>query len=64
MGLSRSTNLGFKEGSLPHAEAATRESLALPIYPELGLEDQEYVVKCIAEYCAGPCGTRDLAGAT
>ncbi|WPD24189.1 MAG: DegT/DnrJ/EryC1/StrS family aminotransferase [Candidatus Electrothrix scaldis] len=36
--------------SLPVAERASRESLALPIYPELSDEQQEYVVETIAEF--------------
>lgn len=37
-------------GSLPHAEQAAVETLALPIYPELRKDMQEYVVKSIAEF--------------
>ncbi|WP_339134064.1 MAG: DegT/DnrJ/EryC1/StrS family aminotransferase [Candidatus Electrothrix sp. GW3-4] len=36
--------------SLPVAEQASRESLALPIYPELSNEQQEYVVETIADF--------------
>ncbi|MCI5166162.1 MAG: DegT/DnrJ/EryC1/StrS family aminotransferase [Candidatus Electrothrix sp. GM3_4] len=36
--------------SFPVAEQASRESLALPIYPELSIEQQEYVVDTIASF--------------
>ncbi|NNK96882.1 MAG: DegT/DnrJ/EryC1/StrS family aminotransferase [Desulfobacterales bacterium] len=36
--------------TLPHAEKAATDTLALPIYPELTLEMQEYVVKSIADF--------------
>ncbi|MBL4902759.1 DegT/DnrJ/EryC1/StrS family aminotransferase [Desulfotalea psychrophila] len=35
---------------LPHAEKAARSSLALPIYPELTLEMQKYVVEQIVSF--------------
>lgn len=42
--------LGYKEGELPESEKASRETLALPIFPELKTEQQEYVVEKIAEF--------------
>jgi dTDP-4-amino-4,6-dideoxygalactose transaminase len=44
--------LGYRDGDLPEAEAAARESLALPIYPELSEEAQRYVAAQIAEFYA------------
>lgn len=42
-------NLGYQPGSLPIAEQAAREALALPVYPELTEAQQERVVRSIAE---------------
>ena len=42
--------LGYKVGDFPVAERAARETLALPIYPEIPRDAQQYVVNCIAEF--------------
>jgi dTDP-4-amino-4,6-dideoxygalactose transaminase len=42
--------LGHKSGDFPEAARAARESLALPIYPEISREAQRYVVDAIAEF--------------
>ncbi len=42
--------LGYSPGNLPSSEAAAREALALPMYPELTQEMQEYVVAKIVEF--------------
>jgi dTDP-4-amino-4,6-dideoxygalactose transaminase len=46
-------DLGYKEGQLPHAEAAAKESLALPIYPEMTEGQQAAVVGEIGKFYGG-----------
>jgi dTDP-4-amino-4,6-dideoxygalactose transaminase len=41
---------GYKKGAFPESEKATAEVLALPIYPELGTDKQEYIVSVIEEF--------------
>ncbi len=43
-------DLGYKKGAFPVSERATREVLALPIYPELSTEQQDYIVEAIQEF--------------
>jgi dTDP-4-amino-4,6-dideoxygalactose transaminase len=42
--------LGYKKGDFPETERAARETLALPIYPEISREAQRYVAGAIAEF--------------
>ncbi len=42
--------LGYKKGSMPEAERASKEVLALPIYPGLTEEEQKYIVEKIGEF--------------
>lgn len=42
--------LGYKEGDFPVAEKASKHVLAIPLYPELAEEKQEYVVSKISEF--------------
>ena len=43
-------DLGYKKGAFPESEKAARETLALPIYPELRSDQQEYVVEKVREF--------------
>jgi len=42
--------LGYKEGDFPEAEKAARQTFALPLFPELTSEQQEYVVDSIQSF--------------
>lgn len=42
--------LGYHAGDFPETERAARETLALPMYPELSRDAQRYVAAAIAEF--------------
>ena len=42
--------VGYRSGDMPESERAAAETLALPIYPELTSEQQEYVVGNITKF--------------
>ena len=43
-------SLGYQEGEMPQSEAAAKEVLALPIYPELTEEQIRYVAASVREF--------------
>jgi dTDP-4-amino-4,6-dideoxygalactose transaminase len=55
-------DLGYAEGRLPHAEAAARETLALPIYPELTELQIEQVVDTVRGFYSASHGAGQYAG--
>ena len=44
------TDLGYKEGDFPETERAAKESLALPIFPELSEDQIEYVAETVKAF--------------
>jgi dTDP-4-amino-4,6-dideoxygalactose transaminase len=44
--------LGYKSGDFPNSEYSARHTIALPIYPELTHEMQDFVIKKIEEFYA------------
>jgi dTDP-4-amino-4,6-dideoxygalactose transaminase len=45
-------DLGYREGNFPVSEQCARDSLALPIFPELTEDDIAYVARLIVEFYA------------
>lgn len=41
---------GYKEGDFSHAEKAAKETLALPLYPEMSLTQQDEVIAAVKEF--------------
>lgn len=44
------TELGYQMGSMPNAEQAAKETMALPIYPELKEEQINHVVQVVRQF--------------
>jgi dTDP-4-amino-4,6-dideoxygalactose transaminase len=42
--------LGHRQGAFPESERAAKETLALPVYPELTEAQARYVVECVCEF--------------
>lgn len=49
------SGFGQGEGTFPHSESAAKEVLSLPMFPELGAEDRETVIRAIQRVLA-PAG--------
>jgi len=45
--------LGYKEGDFRSPKESEKKTLALPVYPELTDDQQDYVVSAIAEFFRG-----------
>ena len=41
--------LGYKEGDLPITEALCKETFAIPVYPELYIEERDAVISALLE---------------
>ena len=45
--------LGHGAGAFPESERAAKETLAIPVYPEVSRQQIEYVVSCVREFYVG-----------
>ncbi len=54
------TYLGHKAGSFPESERAAKETLALPIHPELTESQAWFVIESIEEFVAGDRSRREV----
>jgi dTDP-4-amino-4,6-dideoxygalactose transaminase len=51
--------LGHKAGAFPESERAAKETVAIPVYPEVAEQQQKYVVESIGEFFASLSGGTD-----
>ena len=42
--------LGYKTGDFPESEQAAAEVLSLPVYPELAVDQREYVAHAVVDF--------------
>lgn len=54
-------DLGYADGSMPHAEAACRHTIALPLYPDLTLDQLDRVCEQIGAFYGGTPAPRNGA---
>ena len=54
--------LGQPEGTLPESESAAKETIALPIYPELTVEQKQHIVDSVVGYLREHAGATRVAG--
>jgi dTDP-4-amino-4,6-dideoxygalactose transaminase len=62
--------LGIRKGAFPESERAAKETVALPVYPEVSEQQMRYVVDCVREFFTTNSSTQitlkqnmpDLAG--
>jgi len=46
-------DLGYKKGDFPESEKAARQTLAIPVYPDLTAQEIKYIMRAVEEYfCA------------
>jgi dTDP-4-amino-4,6-dideoxygalactose transaminase len=56
-------SLGYTAGAFPESEKAAKETLALPVYPEVSEKQAQYVADCIREFVATEAETAGIAAA-
>ncbi|MDX9701534.1 MAG: DegT/DnrJ/EryC1/StrS family aminotransferase [Candidatus Auribacterota bacterium] len=44
------SGLNYKQGDMPAAEQAAQEVLSIPVYPELSVEQQDYVIDSVTSF--------------
>ena len=43
-------SLGYQNGDFPNAEMVADHTVAIPMFPELSIEEQEKIMKCVNQY--------------